>query len=217
MLLRKNSIGRSFPLSGKNYMDKCDKCGGEACIYITNVGCFCKNCANEMTLDYLGMKSLSGIEKIPEKSRIIVVIDTDNVTHLFRSDYLLFGSTIKWTAAEQKIKGHKIQTHYEFEIVSDVDEDQSEAFQRLKEKVVKGVSEKSLTLSKKEPYFSNALHRGRKQYTLKDHGQFRIFSDKDGNNAFIIDGMEVSPAEFANMLSAFEGFTLYYDIKDNDE
>lgn len=198
-------------------MVKCDRCGGEARINIEDVGYFCKKCANELTLERLGIGNLSGIEKIPEKSRIIVVIDADNVAHSFKSEYMILGSTIQWIAEEQTVKGRRNKTHYKFDIASDVNEDQSEAFQRLKEKVVKGVSEKSLKREKKEPYFTNALHRGQQQYTLKELGQFRISTDNDGNNVFVIDGMAVAPAEFANMLTTFEGFTLYYDIRDSSE
>lgn len=198
-------------------MDKCDKCGGEARVHFTDVGDFCNKCANELTLENLSIEKSLGIEKVPEKSRIIVVIDSNNVAHSFESDYLLLGSLIKWSAEEQTVKGRRNQTHYSFEILSDTDEDQSEAFQRLKDKVVKGVSEKSLNREKEKPYLTNALHRKQQQYSLKEQGQFNISTDNDGNNIFVIDGIDVTPAEFADMLSAYEGFTLYYDIRDSSE
>jgi len=90
-------------------------------------------------------------------------------------------------------------------------------FERLKRKIETGVKNKTLQPMNEKPYMesTDSVIRGGKVHTLESCGKIRIEYDPDVNGAcFIIDDVKVSLEQFANLVSSYEGFEMYYQMAD---
>lgn len=184
---------------------KCDKCKeNDANIVLNNTDNLCIDCYNKIASGWIG------IEDIKDYSKDIYVYDNDGLLRQFSIYYMVFGDKISWFAKE--VKGL-----YEFSVMEDACCDQVKAISKLHLKTIMGVTNKTLRESNDRYYIENALHRGKKQYSLNDFGVINISDDENGNTCFVIDGIEISHEELASMLSQFAGFNMEYKIKDVTE
>lgn len=181
---------------------KCDRCKkNEAKIVIGDNEHLCVDCYNEIA------SKLIGAENFNDYDKNIYIYENDGSVRQFSISHMYFGDKISWTASE-------VGGAYEFAEADDAFSDHIKALKKLHMKVIKGVMNKTLRESKADYYLDNVMHRGNKQYSLKDSGVLRILSDDNNRTSFIIDGMEVSSDELASLLSQFSGFNLEFRIKD---
>jgi hypothetical protein len=48
-------------------------------------------------------------------------------------------------------------------------------------------------------------------------GVARIESDEHGERSVVVDGQRFSPSQFADLLSCFEGFDLYWQVRNTSD
>jgi len=163
---------------------------------------YCLDCHNERMAQIYGVKRL---ELFP---REFVAEDASGRTHRFVVANLLMGGFSEWSAEEDGVG-------YRFSIMVDPEDDQEAALRRLHREVRAGRQKQSLKLEDGRYILSNALQTREGQFTLDETGCGRIESSGDAEEGrLIIDGRPVAASVFLRMLSKYEGFNLFYQVKE---
>ena len=187
---------------------KCNKCGEkEVLVSISGYGDFCAECHNNMMIDWYGVNDLTSLR---EK---ISVCDEDGTVHHFKIRDMNKGGQSYWIATEVTENGEtEIEFGYSFQVKTGIEREQFSALTELREKVVAGVSNKSCIISEKSQSGEPAAGKNK---SLKKQGMLEIVKDTATQEiVFSIDGMRVTLAEFGQMLSAYEGNNLQFQIQD---
>ncbi len=185
---------------------KCNECkSNEATIHIANVGEFCLNCHNDFMAD------LNGVNRMNDFSRIISVYDAHGIMHQFDiSNRLMPGFSI-WQAEE-------IEGNYQFEVFVKPEDNQAVAIEHLHQKILTGLGYKTLTLMSDRYFVDNAIHIDKEQYSLNDVGTCRIqHTEEDNEVCLVIDGKNIPLHDFGQALTAFEGFNMDFQIRQQSQ
>lgn len=182
---------------------KCDRCKkGEAMIHVEGVGDFCLDCYNDI------ISRAFGTEKFDNYSRHISVYDIDGEIHRFEVWNMLLPEYSIWHADE-------IEGGYQFEVMTGLSDNQSDALNHLHQKILLGIGYKSLQEYSGESFIENAYHADEKQYSLKEAGSGRIEDTSEkGGYCIVIDGQEISFEDFGRMASTYAGFNMVYQFCD---
>lgn len=183
---------------------KCDKCNNEARVFLNNTHNLCMDCYNKLLSEEFGY------EYFDDFTRKIVISEPDGTVHTFEIEQMQLGKYTFWRAFETD--------GYEFALRVDTASDQKESVKQLHQKILKGISSKSLNIRQSPiDYISNAVYRGNKEYYLNETGVLRVAGDADGEIDVYIDGMKITGEEFLKMLTVYNGFNMewkFLDISD---
>ena len=182
---------------------KCQKCHhNEATIHIKELGDFCLSCHNEL------MAELQGGEPPEVFPKNLSVKAADGHRHRFIVTTMILPGMVIWRATEKN-------GGYEFVYHARPEDNQTLAFEKLREKIATGLSYQTLEPQVDGPLIGNAIEIDEAQFSLKDIGTFRIACDSETDTtSLIIDGKTVALADWGRALTAYEGFNLDYQIRD---
>ena len=202
---------------GSRYASRCTVCGKPAYI---NVGAtsYCLDCYNRIA-DYL-----ADVETPTNDNYSILALDAEGHTVEFAVERFSFGENSVWTAVEQVPEGDPRRTWgYVGRSVSiaanATTTSQEEALDALMVKVqrlVGHVSMRTLPIAAGEARETSARRPGKVLYA-NETGVARITSDPDGKKSVVVDGQRLTPEQFLDMLSCFEGFDLYWQMRDSSD
>lgn len=187
---------------------ECKKCGKkEAMVSVSEYGDLCAECYNSVIIDWNSAKDL---ESIRDK---ISVCDEEGTLHHFKIGDVNIGGLSFWNANEIDEKsGEEIECGYSFQIKTTIEGDQFSALIELREKVISGVYNKSCRVSKQSDT-NNKKDDPCK--LLKKQGVIGIMKDSATQEIiFSIDGKKVTLSEFGQMLSAYDGNNMEFQIQD---
>ena len=198
---------------GPRYTSRCSVCGRPARIFLGSTS-YCLNCYNRLS-DYL-----AGVETPTNDSYQILALDPKGHTIEFSVERYAFGTRSIWTAIEQvspddqRAKegyvGRSVSVAVDAQRMS-----QEEAFDALMVKVQRLVghaSMRAVPISLGESGSTSAKVGGRALYA-NETGVARIEVDEQGEKSVVVDGQRLSPQQFIDMLSCFEGFDLYWQVR----
>lgn len=196
------------------YTSRCSVCGKPARVYLGSTS-YCLGCYNQLT-DYL-----AGVETPTNDSYQILALDAEGHTVEFAVERFSFGTRSVWTAIEQVPDDDpRKEWGYEGREVSiAVDATrmtQDEAYDALMVKVQRLVGHASMRtspLALGEAGQTTAQAAG-KAFYANETGVARIESDEHGEKSVVVDGQRFTPQQFVDLLSCFEGFDLYWQIRD---
>lgn len=201
-------------LHGPRYTSRCSVCGGPARIFLGSTS-YCLNCYNRLS-DYL-----AGVETPTNDSYQILALDPRGHTVEFSVERYAFGTRSIWTAIEQVSPDdpRKVEGYVGRSVSIAVDAQrmtQEEAFDALMVKVQRLVghaSMRAVPIALGESGETSAKVGGRALYA-NETGIARIEVDAQGEKSVVVDGQRLSPQQFVDMLSCFEGFDLYWQVRD---
>lgn len=196
------------------YTSRCSVCGSPARIFLGSTS-YCLSCYNRLS-DYL-----AGVETPTNDSYQILALDPKGHTVEFSVERYAFGTRSIWTAIEQvSLDDPRAKEGYVGRSVSvAVDAQrmsQEEAFDALMVKVQRLVghaSVRAVPITLGESGSTSAKVGGRALYA-NETGVARIEIDEQGEKSVVVDGQRLSPQQFVDMLSCFEGFDLYWQVRD---
>ncbi len=199
---------------GPRYTSSCAVCGKPARIFLGSTS-YCLSCYNHLS-DYL-----AGVQTPTNDNYQILALDPKGHTVEFSVERYAFGTRSIWTAVEQVAQDDpRKQEGYVGRSVSiAVDAQrtsQDEAFDALMVKVqclVGHASVRAVPISLGEAGSTSARFGGRALYA-NETGVARIEVDERGEKSVVVDGQRLSPQQFVDMLSCFEGFDLYWQMRD---
>lgn len=181
---------------------KCSKClVNEATIHILNQGDFCHTCHQ------IEMDKLAKDRERREIPKMVTVKDVHDVDHQF-------AITMKMTVHLAHWEADEIDGGYHFEILSKLPESKEQGFDRLIEKIRRGLSYKTLIPRPIEDDPYNALAVNDVFYNLKPIGTMEILMDDFCNPTLKIDGELIDFAEFGRTLTYYCDHNLQYQIRD---
>jgi hypothetical protein len=184
---------------------KCDHCNNEAKVILDNSNNLCMDCYNKILSEEYGCECFN------EFTREIVISEPDGTIHTFEIEQMLLGKYTYWRAYEEG--------GYEFALRVDTESNQKVAVKRLHQKILKGISAKSMQIGQSQPgQISNAVYRGNLEYNLNETGLLRIEDDADGKIYIYMDGIKLTGEEFLKMLTVYNGFNMewrFLDIADD--
>ena len=200
--------------NSSRYANRCVVCGKPARV---NVGAssYCLDCYNHLT-DYL-----VGVESPTNDSYSILALDPEGHTVEFAVERFSVGVTSVWTAVEQVpdddprrswgYVGRSVSVAVNADWVS-----QEEALDALMVKTQRMVGHASLraTPLTTDQMRETSVRRVDKVLYVKETGVARIECDEDGRPSVVVDGQRLSPEQFVDALSCYEGFDLYWQIRD---
>lgn len=169
-------------------------------------GDFCLDCHNQIMAKQLGIAAVDPCEMV------VTLKDPLGKDYTFEITLLLLPRCAVWRAFE-------IDGGYEFEISSKPEDNQAIAYQRLIQKIVKGLTKKTLVRYAEHQQFNNAIHMTDGQYGLNSVGTSRIELDQESEElaCLVIDGQVVSIEAFGQALTTYEGATLDFQIRDRTD
>jgi hypothetical protein len=153
-----------------------------------------------------------GIAAVDPCEMVVTLKAPQGKNHTFEISLLLLPRCAVWRAFE-------IDGGYEFEISSKPEDNQAIAYQRLIQKVVKGLAKKTLVPYAEHQQFSNAIDLSDGQYGLNSVGTSRIELDQETDDlaSLVMDGQVVSIEAFGRALTTYEGATLDFQIRDRTD
>ena len=203
--------------TGPRYTSRCSVCGKPARIYMGSTS-YCLDCYNRLS-DYL-----AGVETPTNDSYQILALDADGHTVEFAVERFAFGTRSVWTAAEQVADddprrewgyvGRSVSIEADAQRMT-----QDEAFDALMVKVQRLVghaSMRTVPIARDQVQETSARRPGRALYA-NETGVARIESSVDGERSVVVDGQRLSPDQFVDLLSCFEGFDLYWQVRDRPD
>lgn len=199
---------------GPRYTSRCSVCGSPARIFLGSTS-YCLSCYNRLS-DYL-----AGVETPTNDSYQILALDPKGHTIEFSVERYAFGTRSIWTAIEQVSPddSRKGEGYVGRSVSIAVDAQrmtQEEAFDALMVKVQRLVghaSMRTVPITLGESGKTSAMVGGRALYA-NETGVARIEVDEQGEKSVVVDGQRLSPQQFIDMLSCFEGFDLYWQMCD---
>ena len=199
------------------YASLCSVCGRPASVFLGSTS-YCLDCYNRLA-DYL-----AGVETPTNDNYQILALDRHGHTVEFAVERFAFGAISVWTAVEQVPDDDPRREHgYVGRSVS-IEADatrmsQDEAYNALMTKVqrlVDHASMRAMPISRDEAGESSAQFGGRVYYA-NETGVARIESDESGRRSVVVDGQRLTPEQFVDMLSCYEGFDLYWQARDKSD
>ena len=199
------------------YARQCSVCGKPARVFLGSTP-YCLDCYNRLT-DYL-----AGVETPTNDSYQILALDPKGRTVEFAVKRFSYGTTSVWTAVEQVPDDDpRRELGYVGRSVSiAVDAlrmSQEEAFDALMVKVQRVVghaSMRAVPIARDEVWETSAQFGGR-VLCANETGVARIESDEYGGRSVVVDGQRLTPEQFVDMLSCYEGFDLYWQARDRSD
>lgn len=196
------------------YTNLCSVCGKPARVFLGSTS-YCLDCYNHLT-DYL-----AGVESPTNDSYQILALDAQGHTVEFAVERFAYGTHSVWTAIEQVpaddprrewgYVGRSVSIEADASRMS-----QDEAFDALMLKVQRMVEHESMRatpIAQGQVWSTSARRPGRVLYA-NETGAARIESDATGRPSVVVDGQRFTPEQFLDMLSCFEGFDLYWQVRD---
>ena len=196
------------------YASRCMVCGKPARVHMGS-SVYCLDCYNRLT-DYL-----AGVETPTNDNYNILALDPEGRTVEFAVERFAFGPNSVWTAVEQVdaddprrewgYEGRSVSIAADARIMS-----QDDALDALMVKVqhlVGHASMRGTPIASGQIWETAARRKGQVLYA-NETGVARIESDVDGQKSVVIDGQRFSPEQFLDLLSCFEGFDLYWQMRD---
>ena len=196
------------------YASRCVICGKPARV---NVGAsaYCLDCYNHLT-DYL-----VGVESPTNDSYSVLALDPEGRTVEFAVERYSFGFTSVWTAVEQVpaddprkewgYVGRSVSVAVDARLTSQ--EEALDALMVKAQRLVGHASMRTRPLALGEASQTTAQAAG-KAFYANETGVARIESDEHGEKSVVVDGQRFTPQQFVDLLSCFEGFDLYWQIRD---
>lgn len=175
-------------------LDVCDVCKKDsAVIHVEDDADYCPACFRKMLLDVLGEKNVF------DYSKYVTVREKTGDLHSFYVAHKTVGQMQTWEAVEQG-------GDYKFMHMSFEDENGTDVACDFLDKVMRGVSSKSLR------YIDPNKLRAR----LADKGTITIADSNDSmmEISFIVDGERFTGHEFVKLLAGYEGFNMRYQFHD---
>lgn len=199
---------------GPRYTSRCAVCGKPARVYLGSTS-YCLDCYNHLT-DYL-----AGVETPTNDSYQILALDTEGHTVEFAVERFAFGTSSVWTAIEQVSDGDPRRAWgyvgRSVSIAADAQRmTQDEAYDALMVKVQRLVGHASVRatpIARGEVWSTSARRPGQVIYA-NETGVARIESNEHGERCVVVDGQRLSPEQFVDLLSCYEGFDLYWQVRD---
>ncbi len=195
------------------YTSRCAICGKPARVFLGSTS-YCQDCYNRLA-DYL-----AGVETPTNDSYQILALDSDGHTVEFSVERYSFGARSIWTAVEQVpaddprrewgYVGRSVSIAVDATRVS-----QDQAFDALMVKAQHMVSHASMRtapISLNDPHPTTARRPGRALYA-NETGVARIEANDDGQKSVVVDGQRFTPEQFVDLLSCWDGFDLYWQVR----
>ncbi|MDO5119574.1 MAG: hypothetical protein Q4D48_05760 [Coriobacteriales bacterium] len=195
------------------YTSRCAICGKPARVFLGSTS-YCQDCYNRLA-DYL-----AGVETPTNDSYQILALDPDGHTVEFSVERYSFGARSIWTAVEQVpaddprrewgYVGRSVSIAVDATRVS-----QDQAFDALMVKAQHMVSHASMRtapISLNDPHPTTARRLGRALYA-NETGVARIEASDDGQKSVVVDGQCFTPEQFVDLLSCWDGFDLYWQVR----
>jgi len=205
--------GTAMDTQGPRYASRCSVCGKPAYVNLGSTS-YCLDCYNRLT-DYL-----AGVETPTNDNYQILALDAKGRAVEFAVERYSFGTHSVWTAVEQVAAddprrewgyvGRSVSIAVDASRVT-----QEEAYDALMVKTQRMVSHSSmraLPLSLGESVETTAKRPGQALYA-NETGVARIESDEQGRRSVVVDGQRLSPEQFVDLLGCFEGYDLYWQIR----
>ena len=199
---------------GLRYTSRCAVCGKPARVYLGSTS-YCLDCYNHLA-DYL-----AGVATPTNDNYQILALDAKGHTVEFAVERFAFGTSSVWTAVEQVAPddprkewgymGRSVSIAVDAQQMT-----QDEAYDALMVKVQRLVghaSMRSVPLALGEADSTSAQVAGRALYA-NETGVARIESNEHGERSVVVDGQRLSPEQFVDLLSCYEGFDLYWQVRD---
>ena len=199
--------------SGPRYTSRCAVCGKPARIFMGSTS-YCQDCYNHLT-DYL-----AGVQSPTNDSYQILALDPSGHTVEFAVERYAFGTASVWTAVEQVSAGDpRREWGYvgrRVSIAADARRvSQDEAYDALMVKVqhlVDHASMRTVPLGRGESQETSA-HGGGRAFYANETGVAHIESGERGERTVVVDGQRLTPEQFVDFLSCFEGYDLYWQVR----
>lgn len=206
--------GSAMETPSSRYASRCVICGKPARV---NVGAssYCLDCYNHLT-DYL-----VGVESPTNDSYSVLALDPEGRTVEFAVERYSFGFTSVWTAVEQVpaddprkewgYVGRSVSVAVDARLTS-----QEEALDALMVKAQRLVGHASMrgTRFASGQARNSSARRGEQVLFVNETGAARIETSEDGEVSVVVDGQRLSARQFMDMLSCFEGFDLFWQVRD---
>ena len=200
-------------MSASRYGNRCISCGTPARVYL-GTSAYCLDCYNRLT-DYL-----VGVKTPTNDNYSILALDPEGRTVEFAVERFAFGTSSVWTAIEQVAEDDpRRREGYEGRSVSVVADasrvSQEEALDALMVKVQRLTGHASMRgtrPSSGEITRSSVCREGKVLYA-NETGVARIESDEQGKRSVVVDGQRLSPEQFVDLLSCFEDYDLYWQVR----
>jgi hypothetical protein len=203
--------------SVSRYANRCVVCGKPARVYM-GASAYCLDCYNHLN-DYL-----VGVKSPTNDNYSILALDPEGHTVEFLVERLSFGTTSTWTAVEQVpaddprrkwgYEGRSVSIAADASLMS-----QEEALDALMVKVQRITGHASMRgtrIASGEVWETSARREGQVLYA-NETGVARIESDEHGERSVVVDGQRFSSSQFADLLSCFEGFDLYWQVRNTSD
>ena len=199
---------------GVRYTSGCSVCGKPARVFLGSTS-YCLDCYNHLT-DYL-----AGVETPTNDSYQVLALDPKGRAVEFAVERLSFGISSVWTAVEQVAADDpRRKEGYEGRSVSIAADasclSQEEALDALMVKVQRLTghpSMRGMRPASGEVRDISVCREGKVLYA-NETGVARIETDAQGGNSVVVDGQRLTSEQFLEMLSCFEGFDLYWQMRD---
>ncbi|MEE8808788.1 MAG: hypothetical protein SOI44_10280 [Lactimicrobium sp.] len=180
----------------------CDRCKKQTAVIQLDHHYYCLDCWNHLQLDQEGLPDLV-------YDRQFSVYDMENeINRKFDVTAMVLDDKIEWTASE-------INGLYQAKIYNSMAANGADAVNDLQRTVDKIVN--THTLQKTDDPACNTICDDGKYYLVKDKGSLVISCDDDENPLFLVDGRYITPDDFANALTMYEGFRLDFRITSQTE
>ena len=200
--------------SSSRYASRCTVCGKPARVHMGSTS-YCLDCYNRIA-DYL-----AEVETPTNDDYSILALDSKGRTVEFAVERFSFGSSSTWTAVEQVPEDDpRREWGYvgrSVSIVADARQmSQEEALDALMvkaQRVTEHASTRGMRIEAGQIWSTTARREGEVLYA-NETGVARIESNEHGKNSVVVDGQRFTAAQFADLLSCFEGFDLYWQVRD---
>ncbi len=195
------------------YGNRCVVCGKPARVFM-GASAYCLSCYNHLT-DYL-----ANVATPTNDDYSILALDPEGRTVEFAVERYSFGTSATWTAIEQVPADDPRRTWgyvgRSVSIMADANrvsqEDALDALMIKAQHLTSHASMRGMPMALGQVGDASARRDGQVLYA-NETGVARIESDEEGKRSVIIDGQRFSPDQFVEMLSCFEGFDLYWQVR----
>ena len=197
--------------------DHCSVCGAPARVHMGTLA-YCLNCYNHLS-DYL-----ADVPSPTNDSYQILALDADGHAVEFSVERFAMGVRSEWTAVEL-VPDDDPRREWGYvgrsvSISADMEEmTQEEALDALAVKVQRLVGHASMeahVVPAGQVWETSARRPGQTLWA-KETGVARIESDSSGYRSVVVDGQRLSAEQFLDLLSCYEGFDLYWQMRDRSD
>lgn len=200
--------------SSSRYASRCSVCGKPARVHM-GATAYCLDCYNHIT-DYL-----AEVETPTNDDYSILALDSKGRAVEFAVERFSFGSSSTWTAIEQVpdddprrkwgYVGRSVSIVADARLMSQ--EEALDALMVKVQRITEHASTRGTRIEAGQIWNSSAYCEGEVLYA-NETGVARVDCDENGKPSVVVDGQSFTPTQFAEMMSCFEGFDLYWQIRD---